>query len=302
MSGFVHADGYGYDPRIQFGQREAPVLCGRQSCFLVAAMRRELHRLDAAYPTRAPQATHWLAARAAKSLNGSKSDLSSLFFLLMFVDDVGGASLDDPLYDHLGQPVMVIKEGVLRHQCRAELHYLAAIGVCQKFGHSDAVDKGAPPCYSMVFLGITLSLPGRSLTLSMEKEKEYTKLLLSVVNGEDGVLTSNGLFATFDSFNSLVHKLLHACTVIVLGRQHLFYCLRSLRSPVVLRAGRMVPVSQLVVIELRWWENALRMQSALGLPLASRSVFPDPSSEGMLIPYSDASMELGGPQYTVRKL
>ena len=130
----------------------------------------------------------------------------------------------------------------------------------------------------------------------MEKEKEYTKLLLSVVNGEDGVLTSNGLFATFDSFNSLVHKLLHACTVIVLGRQHLFYCLRSLRSPVVLRAGRMVPVSQLVVIELRWWENALRIQSALGLPLASRSVFPDPSSEGILIPYSDASREIASPE------
>ena len=296
MSGFVHADGYGYDPRIQFGQREAPVLCGRQSCFLVAAMRRELHRLDAAYPTRAPQATQWLAARLAKSLNGSKGDLSSLFFLLMFVDDVGGASLDDPLYDHIGRPVMVLEEGVLRHQCRAELHYLAAIGMCQKFGHSDAVDKGAPPCYSMVFLGITISLPGRSLTLSKEKEKEYSKLLLSIVNGEDGVLTSNGLFATFDSFNSLVHKLLHACTVIVLGRQHLFYCLRSLRSPIVLRAGRMVPVSQLVVIELRWWENALRIQSALGLPLASRSVFPDPSSEGILIPYSDASREIASPE------
>jgi hypothetical protein len=91
-------------------------------------------------------------------------------------------------YDHLGRPVMVLEEGVLRHQCRAELHYLAAIGMCQTFGHSDAVDKGAPPCYSMVFLGISISLPGRSLTLSKEKEKEYSKLLLSIVNGEDGVL------------------------------------------------------------------------------------------------------------------
>ena len=40
MSGFVHSDGFGFDPRIQFGQREAPVLCGGQSCFLVWAIQR----------------------------------------------------------------------------------------------------------------------------------------------------------------------------------------------------------------------------------------------------------------------
>ena len=71
MSGFVHADGYGYDPRIQFGQREAPVLCGRQSCFLVFAMRRELHRLEASYPSRAESVAAWL------STDGDFSDLLS---------------------------------------------------------------------------------------------------------------------------------------------------------------------------------------------------------------------------------
>ena len=65
MSGFVHADGYGFDPRIQFGQREAPVLCGRQSCFLVAAVRRELSRLEAAYPTRAASVLKYVGCRTA---------------------------------------------------------------------------------------------------------------------------------------------------------------------------------------------------------------------------------------------
>ena len=37
MSGFCHADGYGVDERVQFGKREAPVLTGRQSCFLAVA-------------------------------------------------------------------------------------------------------------------------------------------------------------------------------------------------------------------------------------------------------------------------
>eukprot|EP00966_Prymnesium_polylepis_P165871 3834154-Prymnesium_polylepis.1 len=56
MSGFCHHDGFGVDERVQFGQREAPVLTGRQSCFIlevVWAIRRELRRLDAEYPT------HW---------------------------------------------------------------------------------------------------------------------------------------------------------------------------------------------------------------------------------------------------
>jgi len=67
MSGFVHLDGFGFDPRIQFefGQREAPVLCGRQSCFLVWAIQRELARLDEAYPAVEPAAGCSLLASAA---------------------------------------------------------------------------------------------------------------------------------------------------------------------------------------------------------------------------------------------
>jgi len=63
MSGFVHSDSYGYDPRIQLGQREAPVLCGRQSCFIVWAVRRELARLDTAYPSLEEPVLAWLKQR-----------------------------------------------------------------------------------------------------------------------------------------------------------------------------------------------------------------------------------------------
>ena len=95
-------DGYGYDPRIQFGQREAPVLCGRQSCFLVWVMRRELLRLEAEYPSRATSVLAWIADRLRHVTEGSEADISCLFFLLMFVDDVGGACVDDLLYDRQG--------------------------------------------------------------------------------------------------------------------------------------------------------------------------------------------------------
>ena len=105
MSGFVHADGYGADERVQFGQREAPVLCGRQSCFLMWAVRRELQRFDGKYPTREPAILAWLAMRRASAGavdesagHGDQSTSScdapwrwaALFFTLMYVDDVGG--------------------------------------------------------------------------------------------------------------------------------------------------------------------------------------------------------------------
>ena len=39
------------------------LLCGRQSCFLVWAIRRELDRLDAAYPPTDPMLRSWMQAR-----------------------------------------------------------------------------------------------------------------------------------------------------------------------------------------------------------------------------------------------
>jgi hypothetical protein len=104
------------------------------------------------------------------------------------------------------------------------------------------------------------------------------------------------VFAAVDSFNSLVHKLLHACTVVVLGRQHLFHCLKALRTTADLRIGRMVPVSPAVVQELDWWEDALERARSEGVPLASRLVFPDPLDDGVLCSYSDASRELDSPE------
>eukprot|EP00966_Prymnesium_polylepis_P330759 7386375-Prymnesium_polylepis.2 len=96
MSGFCHHDGPGVDERVQFGQREAPVLTGRQSCFIVWAVRRELWRLDAEYPTADPAVTAWLRRReglgeADGARNWWQRDVLS--FVLMFVNDVGGVSL-----------------------------------------------------------------------------------------------------------------------------------------------------------------------------------------------------------------
>ncbi len=46
--------------------------------------------------------------------------------------------------------------------------------------------------------------------------------------------------------------------------------------------------------ELEWWSEMLvREQSRRGVPLAVRTVFPEPTEPGVLAPYSDASREQG---------
>ena len=93
MSGFVHGVGYGYDPRIQFGQRVAPVLCGRQSCFM-AVISRELRRLEARYAPRDEHVIVWLQAcvsLASTAPVAERHALMQLLFARMFVVDVGAA-------------------------------------------------------------------------------------------------------------------------------------------------------------------------------------------------------------------
>ena len=104
----------------------------------------------------------------------------------------------------------------------------------------------------------------------------------------------------YSSFNSLVHRLLHAADVIPLGRQHLFYCLQDLRAArdVVVHKGRsahLVVVTRASRKELTWWIHQLDRADQTGLPLASRYSFPGASSESHLVRYSDAARELDQP-------
>eukprot|EP00966_Prymnesium_polylepis_P183894 4262448-Prymnesium_polylepis.1 len=60
---------------------------------------------------------------------------------MIFVDDIAGGSIDDPLYDSKGRPVRVLVDGVVVHQSRATLHYEACIGIIRHFGHDDSAGK-----------------------------------------------------------------------------------------------------------------------------------------------------------------
>ena len=72
-----------------------------------------------------------------------------LAFVLMFVDDVGGVSIDDALRRADGSAWMVEREGSAVEMTRAWLHYEAAVGVIRHFGHMDADGKGVTPAGDM---------------------------------------------------------------------------------------------------------------------------------------------------------
>ena len=292
MSGFVHSNGYGADERVQFGQREAPVLCGRQSCFLVWAIRRELDRLDAAYPPTDPLLRSWMQARQQRSGGEGAAWLwAALSFVLMYVDDVGAVSIDDLLFDADGSEWFVLRDGVRARYSRAWLHFEAAIGVVMHFGHTDSLEKRVSPRCDMVFLGVTIALLTKVMFLSEEKAKSYRATVLDCVQG---VKQPNGSVLIAPSeLSSIMHKLLHAATVVPLGRQHLFHVMRSAKADARV-AGGMKPLGAKSLHELEWWAAKLQQANVVaGVPLASRTVFPMCDDPSTLTPYSDASREKG---------
>ena len=236
MSGFVHGDGYGADERVQFGQKEAPVLCGRQSCFLIWAIRREIARADAEHPTRHAGIREWLQRRKESAdAQDATWQWEALSFVLMYVDDVGAVSFVDELFNKDGSEMWGEQEGAMCRMTRAMLHMQAALYVMSQFGHVDSIDKRCYPGLHMVFLGVTIDLRDNTLSLSKDKADAYRGEVLSVL---DVHTQSNGTKLVQPALiSSLMHKLLHAASVMPLGRQHLFYVLRCMKQDAQMHGG-----------------------------------------------------------------
>ena len=99
QSGRLLADGYGTDWRVNFGESNAPDHTGRSSNAVLFFIRRELARLEAAYPTRHPQLRAWLRYRL-EVLEASAAPVEEFcgampFFVMAYVDDLGFAIVDD---------------------------------------------------------------------------------------------------------------------------------------------------------------------------------------------------------------
>ena len=299
MACYVGDDGYGVDTRVQFGDRSAPILCGRQTCLLADAIKRELRRLDLEYPSQAASVIAYIAARLGQmELSILDFCVAALFFILMFVDDAAAWVINDAL-ESRGEAIMITEVdgcGVahIRQQRRGELYLAAALGVVNFFGHSEAVGKTWMPDTAgmMPFLGVSMDCERERMLITREKREFYAEDILKMV-GKEALEATGSQQVDGDELNSVVHKLLHACTCIVLGRQHVHHLLRCLRVATRLY-GTTVVLGTEAKAELVWWLSQLRKLQSEGVPMASRLTFPAPGP-GTLAPYFDASRELDAP-------
>ena len=311
-SGYVLPDGFGFDKRVQFGQREAPVLTSRQSNFIVWAIRRELHAFDCAHPPRDARLLAWRLLRAtladAKAREGRaafEDPLTALLFVMMYVDDVGGGTVDDLLHDAEGAPVYMRNDALLdrmvpcsgacegaEHARRPDAHYHLAVTTIESFGHSSAKGKGVRPALDMDLLGVHIDVSGYRRMLTDEKCRVYGAAVQRAL--EAPLVAGGGRKAPYAEFNSMVHKLLHAAATVVLGRQHLHHCMAARRAENRLH-GKFVLLHAPQVAELRWWLEQFDHPTRHCLPLASRVDFPDADSTGVVVCYSDAAREIASP-------
>ena len=144
----------------------------------------------------------------------------------------------------------------------------------------------------MPFLGISFDCARELMLITNEKRVFYVEDILELVSEDE--LEFESKCVSSDDLNSVVHKLLHASSCIVLGRQHVHHLMRCLRATTRLGPSKSL-LNREALDEVRWWIWQLRKLDSEGVPMASRRGFPAPGP-GTLAPYSDASRELKSPE------
>ena len=306
-SGYVLPDGYAFDKRLQFGQREAPVLTSRQTNFIVWVVRRELHAFDCSHPSVEPSVRAWQLLRGefGGASPAPSCPWTSLHFLMAYVDDAGGASVDDLLYARGGGAVFGAWDATAGcfqfcdagavgavHLRRPDAHYSIALRAVTWIGHLPAEGKGVPPGFSMDLLGVHIDILADQRRLTQLKCDMYSTAVRAALAAPAQV--GGGQRVPYQDFNSMVHKLLHASATVVLGRQHVHHLMQALRAK-----NRLAQQSVLIFEpqrdELRWWLEQFGDPTRHCLPLASRIVFPYADLDHTMASYSDAARELNRP-------
>ena len=294
---------FGFDFRVNFGERDAPDHTGRASDGLAFFVRCELRRLGKQYPTKCARICSWVALRSGLAKDAKEAEdpefiWAVLFFFVYYVDDAGLAAFADLLVDSNGEEVLIFetdKHGVSssRQQRRSELYFYAAMGVVQRYNHLTPEKKQSLMAGEMVFLGVGCNVNRRLRLLSLDKRRDYSAERTVMLN-KGKALQHGSLSVDYSDANSLLHKLLHACSVIAVGRPHLFYFRRCLKAANRLRSNKAILTAP-ALQELTWWESQLEKSDEHGLPFASRFDFPTFDDHTVTF-YGDASREENDPE------
>lgn len=288
------------DFRSQFGDAAVAVKAVRMSDFMAEVLLRRLRDFDAGHPSQDARVLDWQAKRRAEARRQGEADVhrfSSLHAYGQFIDDGGGASIDDKVCQPNGDPIVWDGERV---ETRAVAHYLIAKEVFEIFGHSSSADKECPPSDVLVFLGVEFSLREGKVRLSARKRAKYASICREL---------ASRVWVTTEEFRSLLGKLTFASMVYPLGRQWLHPCWRAQSMAMkrsVVRAGEIHPVGSARVTRhvreaLLLWAAELEWDEHPGVPLASRGRFPAAGEPGVGVVYADASGEEGWSAWTIEE-
>ena len=162
------------------------------------------------------------------------------------------------------------------------------MNIARLVGHDTPAKKQVTMGKLLELLGIDVDLRLQRRLLSRIKRAAY-RACLTAARAEAKSLAGGGYHIEYSTFNPLVHKLLSACEVVPLGRQHLYHTRKALRTPNRLNGHRVI-YGAAAITELNWWEAQLLLSEEHGLPLATRWDFPV-SSATTIVHYGDASRE-----------
>ena len=283
------------DWRCQFGDASVAVKALRHSDHMASVVKQRLRQFDATYPPRDPQIVAWQRARRQVALEFGVllPDLDPflderwavLHVFGQYVDDGGGASIDDLLFDQLGKP-MLDSEG--EHVSRAQVHLELVEDVFDTFGHLSSPEKRVIGV-QIELLGVEMDLESGRMRLSAGKRERYAASCRSISVCPSVSLTE---------FRELLGKLTFASIVYPKGRQWVAPCWRSFK--IALRRSPVLKVflTRHVREALQRWATELEDPEHVGVPMACREWVPSFGEPGVGVIYADASGEEGWAAWT----
>lgn len=282
-NGSITADGFVLDERCCFGSAADATKCCRVSDLLAFAIRKALRAIDAAYPTRDEAVVSWLERRRAMGVaaGASADDIEELWASLhtfgIYVDDGGHSSVDDPLYDVHGAPLM--RGGM--QVTRATLHFEAVRETVRSFGFDSSPQKEQPPSTLVDFLGVSLNLSDSRMVLTERKRSRYASSARKAAACRTMAL---------DEYLGVLGKLTFAAQFYPVGRQWLHAPWRAARARYRTSDG-LVVLSSAAQAGLLRWADELEGDEHVGVPLAPSERFPPSASRRALTIYADAAQD-----------
>ena len=284
------------DWRCQFGDASVAVKALRHSDHMASVVKQRLRQFDATHPPRDPQIVAWQRARlqVALELGVLVPDLEPfcderwavLHVFGQYVDDGGGASIDDLLFDQLGRPM---RDSDGTHLSRAQLHLELVEDVFDAFGHLSSPEKRVIGV-RIDLLGVEMDLLTGRMRLAAGKRERYAASCRAVSIRQSGV--------PLTEFRELLGKLTFASIVYPKGRQWVAPCWRRFKISLKRSPVQKVFITRHVREALQRWAVELEDPEHVGVPMACREWVPQFGTPGVGVIYADASGEEGWAAWT----